>query len=274
MIRTLLSFSPPFPAFRLIPACFLALTLCACSSQPRPGEIPDVPPLAHAPAAEVPARTFTTIPTDPTAVIPETPPPASAPLSDQDQRIAALELSLLNMSHELAWLKSQPASSTTPWGTPSPKVMPAGSRETKGAPPATAPVAAPATAQAAPPAAGAPAATPAGKDQVERIAALERTMQGIREELVQLRASPAPPSPWGKTAPVLTVPQTSAAAAPPTVPAPAPAQVQPQPQAPPPNCASHPQRAPATPPSKNGKCSNPSPCIASKHCSIGSIGPI
>lgn len=234
MIRTLLQISPPFPALCLILP--LALILCACA--PRPDETPGVPPLVYTPAAEVPARTFTTIPTEPYPV----PPPASSPapetasaandpvVSNQDQRIAALELSLLNMSNELAWLKSQPVNATTPWGTPSPKVVPANQRETQGA-----------AASAPPPAPPAALATPADKAQAERIATLERNMQAIREELLQLHGQgPAPVSPWGRAAPTLIAGQAAAsgtpavqipAATPPPVATPAPPAAPPTAQA-------------------------------------------
>ena len=115
----------------------LAALLCAalfaggCARQDVPPDaIPDVPPLDYSLATEVPAGSISTVPEAAPAPVPAPEPaqpqaapspmttatpaapatPLVAPMSSEtrEQRIAALELSLLNMNNELVWLKSQP----------------------------------------------------------------------------------------------------------------------------------------------------------------------
>ena len=238
---------------RLIGSLFVSLIAIGCTQQgPAPDAIPDVPPLDYTIASEVPVGSISTVPGEaipppvtahdpilpsshtpvpgqPAPVITPVPAPIpqsaappvvpqspARPLTPQEQRMASLELTLLNMSNELAWLRSQPASSTTPWGTPSPKVVP----EAPATPQTSQPVAQPQqpakklskTEQAA--------LAAKAEQQTERIATLERNIQIVQTELAELRNQPQNPNPWGTTTPGVAQIQAEAKAAPPPDPIP------------------------------------------------------
>jgi len=219
---------------------FVSLLVFGCTQQgPAPDDIPDVPPLDYTIASEVPAGSISTVPDEvtpppvtahdpilPSSHAPAQPMPApvpaqspARPLTPQEQRMASLELTLLNMSNELAWLRSQPASSTTPWGTPSPKVVPDPAN-----PQAAQPTAQPATQPQQPakkPSKAEQAALAAkAEQQSERIATLERNIQAVQTELAQLRNQPQSTTPWGTTTPDAAQIQAEAKAAPPPDPVP------------------------------------------------------
>ncbi len=191
-----------------------------------PDAIPDVPPVEYHPATEVPAGTISTVPesdvpqpvsghepvlpstspapmtavtlTSPAAVRPV---PATTPRTAQEQRIAALELTLLDMSNELAWLKSQPASPTTPWGTPSPKVVP----EAPASPPLP----------ASEPVQSRRKLSKAEQEQAERINNLEQNIKTLQAELELARSQTPQATPWGTTTPDAARIAAEAEAAPP-----------------------------------------------------------
>ena len=165
-----------------VPAGSISTVPDASASTPAPASEPTPAPVQAQPA-ETPAQPQAAPSPIPTAtpatpvIAPATPTPVqAAPSMSREQRIAALELSLLNMNNELVWLKSQPVPVTKD-GKPD------------------------------------PAASGASQKQAERIANLEGTIKSVQNELEAVKRQPPQVTAMPPVAPTPEVQATAPASA-------------------------------------------------------------